>query len=510
MRLKDVLLMVALGTGVLFVISTNAATLSGGDLLKASSGSAVYYFGVDSKRHVFPTEKIFLSWYYNFSEVKTISDTELASIPLGDNVTYRPGIRLIKVATDPRVYAVEGTALRWITSEVIAEAIFGKNWAEQIDDLPDSLFMDYTPGEQIDQVGDYSPTFARNSYVSVQTAIAPPGPMPLPDSTTSTSNTPVTSSTSTDPSVPDDPIPPTAPEDILANALTDQSAFVTWVSSADNEGVSGYAIYRDGVLVGKTSINRFTDMGLSPGTTYSYTVLAFDPSGNKSPFSSSKSVSMPVPDRPSSGSPSYVIANWPLNEGSGSSTANIATGLYTGTLNSTTTWVSGISGNALYFGSPGARVSTGNISEMKGAQQLSLAVWLKRESTASAMYVGDDDSVNEEGVGIAMSGAGNGRIRFHLGNTGITAYGFIDVTGTAWHHYAMVFDGTKSGNAQRLKLYKDGIAQSVGFSGTIPAQTHSNISQFFIGGFGTHGTIDEVRLYNTALTAAEVAALAGL
>lgn len=52
-------------------------------------------------------------------------------------------------------------------------------------------------------------------------------------------------------------------------------------------GVLGYEIYRDGTKVGQTnsSINYFTDKGLTTNNTYKYTVKAFDTSENYSDYS---------------------------------------------------------------------------------------------------------------------------------------------------------------------------------------------------------------------------------
>ena len=77
-----------------------AATLSAGDLIKAS-GAAVYYYGDDGKRYVFPTESTYMSWYGDFSAVKTITDAELAAIAIGGNATVRPGTKLVTIPTAP-------------------------------------------------------------------------------------------------------------------------------------------------------------------------------------------------------------------------------------------------------------------------------------------------------------------------------------------------------------------------------------------------------------------------
>ena len=117
---------------------------------KTTGDKAVYYCGADGKRHAFPNERVFFSWFKDFSGVTIVSPAAMAAIPLGANVTYRPGKKMIKVVTDPKVYAVSrGGLLRWVTSEAVAVALYGSDWKRMIDDVPDSLFADYQVGEPI-------------------------------------------------------------------------------------------------------------------------------------------------------------------------------------------------------------------------------------------------------------------------------------------------------------------------------------------------------------------------
>lgn len=127
----------------------SAATLSAGDLIKAS-GPAVYYYANDMKRYVFPNEKTYFSWFVDFSSVKTITDGELAAIDIGGNVTIRPGTKLVKITTDPKVYAVTRCGnLHWVESEAIATALWGSSWASRVVDVPDSFFVNYTIGSSV-------------------------------------------------------------------------------------------------------------------------------------------------------------------------------------------------------------------------------------------------------------------------------------------------------------------------------------------------------------------------
>ncbi|MBU1034206.1 hypothetical protein KKD42_00210, partial [Patescibacteria group bacterium] len=132
-----------------FANIATAATLVGGDLIKAS-GPAVYYYGADGKRYVFPNEKTYMTWYSDFSSVKTITDDELAAISIGGNATYKPGIKMVKITTDPKVYAVDaGGTLRWVESEAVATDLYGSAWNTMIDDVPDAFFVNYSVGTSV-------------------------------------------------------------------------------------------------------------------------------------------------------------------------------------------------------------------------------------------------------------------------------------------------------------------------------------------------------------------------
>ncbi len=90
--------------------------------------------------------------------------------------------------------------------------------------------------------------------------------------------------------------PPTAPTNVRATAASPTSATVTWSASTDNVGVTGYDVYRGGAKVAQVagSTLTYTDTGLQPNTTYSYTVDAFDAAGNHSAQSAAATVTTPA------------------------------------------------------------------------------------------------------------------------------------------------------------------------------------------------------------------------
>ncbi len=122
-----------------------------GTLIKRDSDPAVYILGLDGDRHAFPSENVFTSWGLSFDDVETVDDATVAAYSLGDNVTIRPGTYLVKIQTNPKVFAVEpGGVLRWVASEQVALQLYGTDWASRVVDVSDAFWGNYTVGEEID------------------------------------------------------------------------------------------------------------------------------------------------------------------------------------------------------------------------------------------------------------------------------------------------------------------------------------------------------------------------
>jgi len=79
-----------------------------------------------------------------------------------------------------------------------------------------------------------------------------------------------------------DTVPPSIPTGLTATAASTSQINLTWPASADNVGVAGYQVFRGGVKVTTVTATSYSDAGLSAGTTYSYTVAAYDGAGNVS------------------------------------------------------------------------------------------------------------------------------------------------------------------------------------------------------------------------------------
>ncbi|NMB48127.1 hypothetical protein GYA13_01615 [Candidatus Kuenenbacteria bacterium] len=126
-----------------------AEAVADGSCVKVAGSATVFYVN-GGKAYVFPNEKTYKTWYPDFTNVVTISSTELATYTISGNVTYRPGTRLVKITDVATVYAVEpGGVLRSIVSEANAKALYGDNWNKMIDDVPTGFFVNYTVGSAL-------------------------------------------------------------------------------------------------------------------------------------------------------------------------------------------------------------------------------------------------------------------------------------------------------------------------------------------------------------------------
>ncbi len=84
------------------------------------------------------------------------------------------------------------------------------------------------------------------------------------------------------------PATPAAP---IATAVLASTLQIAWTATTDNIGVAGYNLYRNGTLIDtSSSMFSYNDQNLTPGETYTYTVNAFDASGNVSATSAPLSV----------------------------------------------------------------------------------------------------------------------------------------------------------------------------------------------------------------------------
>ncbi len=143
-----------------------------GDLIKGSL-DAVYYYSSAGTRHVFVTQAVYDTWYKgDFSTVKTITDAELASIPLGKNVGFRPGSMLTAPSINEVYFVDRGQILKHIGTEQVAKDLFGSTWNKQIHDLQESLLFNYTFGPKINFASNVDLSNIQSTQITIDDELA--------------------------------------------------------------------------------------------------------------------------------------------------------------------------------------------------------------------------------------------------------------------------------------------------------------------------------------------------
>jgi hypothetical protein len=226
-----------------------------------------------------------------------------------------------------------------------------------------------------------------------------------------------------------------------------------------------------------------------------------------------------------SSAPPSPIGYWKLDEGSGTTAFNSGTGGTTlnGTLSgfaspatATSGWIAtGKIGKALAFDGTNDYVDLGDLTATEVVSQLTFSTWIKPNTqTLKCILCKFNNDNTQTGWGIEIGYGGNTNILAYLPTTltdgvtfGFTALGSISLN--QWQQVTMVYDGTQTGNANRLKVYINGILQTMTFSGTIPATTLATSSNARIGATSDgarffSGQMDSVKIYPYALTADQV------
>jgi chitodextrinase len=95
--------------------------------------------------------------------------------------------------------------------------------------------------------------------------------------------------------------PPTMPGGLTVSEITRTGLKLAWQASSDDVGVTGYRVYRDGVLLASQTATALDVSGLKCGTRYAFEVEAVDAAGNASDraFANPKTSTCPDLDPPS-------------------------------------------------------------------------------------------------------------------------------------------------------------------------------------------------------------------
>ena len=145
------------------------------------------------------------------------------------------------------------------------------------------------------------------------------------------------------------------------------------------------------------------------------------------------------------------------------------------------------------------------IDDLKGHNKMTMTAWFKRDAVNSIITINIDMGSGTEQVFIFVRD--NGEIALAVRNGGNT-WGYFSNNDTDWHHIALVYDGTESVSADRIKGYLDGVEQSLSQLGTHPTSMPNNDNRMIVGSIRgsalTDGEVAEVRIWDTALGDGEI------
>lgn len=125
-----------------------------GDYIKGESAGTIYWIDDSMMRRPFFNEQTYFTYEDSFDAVVEVSDETLAEFVMGAPMMPKAGVVLVKIQSVAKVYYVEQDAygdmwLRWVTSEDVAEEMFGASWDSYIVDVDVTLFTRYEEGDDI-------------------------------------------------------------------------------------------------------------------------------------------------------------------------------------------------------------------------------------------------------------------------------------------------------------------------------------------------------------------------
>jgi len=202
-----------------------------------------------------------------------------------------------------------------------------------------------------------------------------------------------------------------------------------------------------------------------------------------------------------------LVGWWTFDEGSGNIAADSSGNGNNGTLNGPVEWVAeGKIGGAMAFTGPYNYVLVPNAPSLNPTNAITIAAWINPSWTGNNRILQKSTENTDTQYRLLKEGGNN--IRFHIppaANFEVT--GKIPPAGE-WTHLAASYDGSM------IRVYFNGaVVGETAFSGKMDVST----GPLFIGnkwskapaGDEFNGMMDDVRIYNRALSASEIIALGG-
>ncbi len=304
--------------------------------------------------------------------------------------------------------------------------------------------------------------------------------------------------------------PPQIPTSFKAAAISSTEVNLTWIIDSN---ATSYIVERKKVsdsqwltiaTVGGDKAN-YSDTGLTPESQYEYKLTA----KNSAAQATSNSVAVTTPPTPITPNASALIAYYTFDDGAASDLSNSGNN---GTLIGNPSIVAGRAGQGLMF-TGGIdetnikRVYLGKPVSLVAPLEITVSAWAKSNNLTTNGSIVSKFAVSTGRNGFAIRQIG-ADMEARVGDS--TSRGFVTLAGASdlnWNLWTMTFKDNV------INFYKNGVWKG---SGNWVGKIDSAFPYLFIGaGYrtdttvrdGFDGSIDDVRIYNKALSSAEVLGL---
>jgi len=173
-------------------------------------------------------------------------------------------------------------------------------------------------------------------------------------------------------------------------------------------------------------------------------------------------------------------------------------------MDASTDWVSGKFNNALDFDGNNDHVVIASNPALTGFSKISVSFWVYADDSSATDGLVDKQRFQEWNMHIAV-----GKIRFE----GLASGGTVRFTADnalpigQWTHVVATYDGSTAGSGGK-KIYYNGVEEPVTINVDSTGDITSNTNPIYLGrlhnGYYFNGKLDEVKIYNYALTSDQV------
>jgi hypothetical protein len=202
-----------------------------------------------------------------------------------------------------------------------------------------------------------------------------------------------------------------------------------------------------------------------------------------------------------------LIGWWKLDDGSGTVAKDSSSNPHDGTLVNGPVWtrIPGLDEKCLEFNGANQYVSLGNILQGSYAE-LSIACWVKHARSGWNFIVERGDWVNPDGIGLMMDYNGTS-VTFGFYPNANNVKSQVNAQDDQWHH--VVGTLSKGDSGWLYSIYVDGKLDNTqpGTMGLVATSKAWSIGAQFDGTWGYKGLVEDVRIYDCALSPSEVQAI---